>query len=103
MLTPPLPRRQKTSGPDAASGSARLVFLGPVSFRIVGQRPTVPHHPGVDVGAIRQRAGREHAAIAVETRSLALEGLPGDARDDRLRGGLSAQPCPIVAVGAGLV
>ena len=54
-------------GPDAAAGGVGLRLLEPVGLRIVGQCPTVPRHPGVDVGAVQWRTQREHTPVAIET------------------------------------
>ena len=72
VSAPPFPGRHEGSHPYAALGGLRLVLRRSVIAAIaVRQRPTLPHHPGVDVGTVGNEADREDPMVAVETARLA--------------------------------
>src|SRR5436189_6436658 len=75
----PLPGRHEGAGPDTAVGGLRVALLGIVG-EAAGDRPALAHEPSVDARAVRERAGRERALIAVEAEVLAVQLLPVDVR-----------------------
>lgn len=99
----PFPRRREGAGPKSAFGAGRLLLLGSVSCGVaVGERPTVPHHPGIHIRAVGRKAGREHAFVLVEARRLASEVSPIDVASQLLCRDVPAGPRPSLGIGAGL-
>jgi hypothetical protein len=101
---PPLPRRHEASRPYPALARLRLGLLGIVRrCKARGDGPALLHHPRIDVGAVRQRAYREHAPVLVEAPGVARQFLPLHMRAQLARGGFAASPGFSPPVGAGLI
>src|SRR5262249_6843816 len=101
--SPPFGRRHESAGPDAASAGLRFVLLGSIDASVaIRHGPTLPHHPGVDVGAAGQPANREHAAVAIEAGGRAGEVAARKIILQFMRGGPSARPRLPAGIGAGL-
>src|SRR3954471_7498481 len=103
MLSSPLPRQQECSGPDAALGRFGFVLLRPVMAGIAGgHRPPLPYDPGIDVGAVRHRAGGEDTVVPVDAVACARQFPATDIASQLLRRRLSAGPRLPLGVDAGL-
>src|SRR6476619_6765025 len=93
MLSSPLPRQQECSRPDAALGRFGCVLLRAVMAGIAGcDRPTLPYHPGVDVGAVRDGTGGEDTVVPVHAVAYARQFPTTDMASQFLRRRLSARP-----------
>ena len=68
-----------------------------------GDGPALLHHPRVDVGAVGQRAYREHAPVSVEAPGVARQFLPLHVRAQLARRRFAASPGFSPPVGAGLI
>ena len=93
VLPAPVPGHLERAGPDAATGSACLVFLGHIGPRIsaVGDGPAVSHLLRSEIGAAGETPG-DQAAVAVDIAFEAPNGPPADQRCQGMRGGLPAVP-----------
>jgi AmiR/NasT family two-component response regulator len=74
VLLSPFPRRREASRPDAAFRRFGLVLLGFICLdKASGQSPTLPHQPGVHIGAVRQLASRDHALVLPKAKAARPE------------------------------
>jgi hypothetical protein len=101
---PPLPWRHKASRPYSALGGLRFRFLGRVDLcKAIRQGPALPHHPCVDIGAIRQRAYRKDSPVSIEGSAIACQLPPSNVRPELTRGRSSAGPRRSFGIGACLI
>ena len=93
MVPSPLPRQQECSRPDAAPGRFGFALLGAIMPGVArGHRPSLPYDPGIDVGAVRHRAGGEDTVVPVDAVACARQFPATDIVSQFLRRRLSAGP-----------
>src|SRR5262245_32042358 len=104
MVLAPFPWPHKAPCPYPAPKRLRLALFRSVDAEAaVGQGPTLPHGPCIDVGPIRQQAHRKGAPVAVATARLTPELALAHVASQLLRGGPPASPPLSPRIGAGLV
>ena len=92
ILAAPVPGHLELASPDAATGSACLVFLRHIGSRVsaVGAGPALSHLLRAEVGAPGETLG-DQTAVAVDIAFEAPNRPSADKRCKRMRGGLPAK------------
>jgi len=93
MLLAPLRWQGESSHPDSLLCFLGLRFLGRIEpGETVGDGPALPHHPRIDVGAVRQGAYCKRSLVAIESSAAAGELPTANVRSELIAGCSAARP-----------